>query len=215
MGRERWTGHGERRASRRGARAALWLGAATVWASGCSLGLLGDRGPVPEVRRDGVVYWAETSIVGEGSVRIQTIVGATNRRRHPVRVATIDCPVFVRLYDSPVRVGLPVWDEEPAYLRWRDYRGRGAGEAVRECRREGPPVSIPPGESTWLTITVVEPEGMGATIPPGRYYFTAVVPLGGRRLELISGESELGGGATGVSDERGREGSAGGRSPGS
>lgn len=207
-------GQAERRGSARGARAAPWVGAAAVLASGCSLVLLGGKGPVPEVRRNGVVYWAETSIVGEEPVWIQTIVGATNRRRHTVQVAMIACPVFVRLYDSPVRAGLPVWDEEPAYVRWwLESRGRGAREAGRKCRGEGDPVAIPPGESAWLTIIVVEPSGMGETIPPGRYYFTAVVPLGGRRIELISGESKLGVRATGVSDERGRGGSAGGWHP--
>lgn len=216
MGRERRKGHAEeRRAAARGARAALWVGAAAALASGCSLGLLGGGGPVAEVRRDGVVYWAETSIVAADPVRIQTIVGATNRRRHTVRVATIACPVFVRLYDSPVRVGLPVWDEEPAYVRWTRRHGRGAWQTNQSCRGGGRPVSIPPGESTWLTIAAVEPAGMGERIPPGRYYFTVVVPLEGRRIELISGESELGGGATGVSDGRGRVGSGESRGPSS
>jgi len=68
-------------------------------------------------------------------------------------------------------------------------------------------VVIEPGDSTWLTIAVVEPAGMGDTIPPGRYYFTAVVPLEGRRLELISGESELDGVASaGASEGRSGEG---------
>lgn len=171
---------------------ALRVGAVAALATGCSLGLRETRGPVPHVERSGVVYWAETSFLTDDPVRIQTIVGATNRRNRPVEVWTVSCPVFVRLYGAPARMGLPAWDEEPAYERWKGESGRGDERRERNCEGMGKRVVIEPGKSTWLTVSVVEPMGMGDTIPPGRYYFTAVVPVGGRRLELISGESELG-----------------------
>lgn len=188
----------ERRGSRLRAREALWVGAIAAWASGCSPGLMRGGGPVPEVERDGVVYWAETRFLTVEPVRIQTIVGATNRRNRAVEVRAIACPVFVRLYGEPARVGVPAWDEEPAYERWQGARGRAARGSEGECRHAGDPVLIQPGESTWLTVSVVEPQGLGDTIPPGRYHFTAVVPVGGRRLELMSGEAELGGAPAGA-----------------
>lgn len=168
------------------------VGAFAALAAGCSLGLRGSGGPVPHVERSGVVYWAETIFLTDDPVRIQTIVGATNRRNRPVEVQVVSCPVFVRLYGAPARTGLPAWDEEPAYARWKGESGRRDDRRGSDCERGGKSVVIAPGKSTWLTVSVVEPAGMGDTIPPGRYYFTAVVPVGGRRLELISGESALG-----------------------
>ncbi|HEX7118859.1 MAG TPA: hypothetical protein VF212_08735 [Longimicrobiales bacterium] len=50
--------------------------------------------------------------------------------------------------------------------------------------------TVEPGASTWLTIAVVEPGGVGGPHVPGRYSFTAPVSFLVRRQALVAGEGE-------------------------
>lgn len=160
---------------------------------GCAWGYRsGPRGPESSVVSDGLRYRAATFFDRRDRVRVVTVVLVTNERGRVASVPMIACPVYVRLYASPDRRGLPVWDDGVLARRGAGRRGAGpVDEGASDCGGTRQVVDIGPGETRPLTYVMVEPASFGGVLEPGRYWFTALVPLEGRVVELAAGAGEL------------------------
>lgn len=165
-----------------------WIGLVVLAGVMVACGVRGWDGgrPLPEWKEGGVRYWAETLLVQGEGLEIRTLVGARNERAEPVEVVSSACAMWVRLYRTPEREGLPVWDQRASYAA---HTKRAVEEG--ECEADGDRFVLEPGESVWLKVAGVWPERMGETLEAGRYYVTAYVPLVGRTVVLAAGEVDV------------------------
>ncbi len=135
---------------------------------------------------------AETNIGEGGPRRLRTQVTIKNHNNHWVRVEYDACSANLRAYRPASRSGKPVWEHR--LLPARDPKTGMYGPG---CDLYGSLAVIPPGKSHVLKRFQLEPtvrEVLGDSLPPGRYFFTAVFETTVLRFvtpELPSGSAVL------------------------
>ncbi len=140
-----------------------------------------ERQALPETRReDAVTYRAETEVADRDPTTIRTVVTATLTGAGGSRLRfSYACPVVLYLYrsrarrDAAPRSGQPEWKSREA------------------CGPELQEMWLNRGESRTFEIRANARDILGDSLPPGRYYFTAVVQEERTRIFLSSGEAEL------------------------
>jgi hypothetical protein len=147
------------------------------------LGLL-LAGCGPSVHSDattigGLTYQAETRIQeSDESPALNVSVTVTNVNDQRVHIEYGACTLSLRVYDSPDRSGPQLAQGGqaggcPLYLMGRDLE---------------PGESLSPGE---FQIAVPVRDILGDVLSEGRYYFTAVVQVNDRSVEVPAGEADL------------------------
>ena len=169
--------------------------AVTLWLAG--LAACGGPGPVEEggpgpaagepgaalqqqqtgqVTAEGVTYTAETRIAETAPVTMYTTVRVENTSSGRQEVTFPDgCVVLLRAYRDAARTGAPAWDQQ-----------RGVA-----CTMQLVTMSLAPGESREFLARATADQILGDSLPPGRYYFTALLRPAGRAVEVPAGEGEL------------------------
>ncbi len=115
-----------------------------------------------------LAFWADTRVVDVAPNRIEIVVAMSNVGPQRVRIVEFGfcgTPVSaLRAYHTPDRSGPPAWE-------WRE---------TGVCRLPGgnePLPDLAPGRFLTAHQTLAStPELLGDSLPPGRYYFTAVIP---------------------------------------
>ncbi len=86
------------------------------------------------------------------------------------------CLILLRAYRDASRTGKPAWDEARS----------------RVCTMAIESFTLAPHDSTVISgRTIGAAEILGDSLPPGRYYFTALVRPGGQAVELVAGVADL------------------------
>ncbi len=140
------------------------------------------RAPLPDSRQARLItYRAATEVTEQRPTRVRTRVTATltaaggSIQRYPH-----GCPVMLWAYRDRARrdaapvSGAPDWMSHPG----------GCGPELQE-------VSLGRGESRVFEVAADARSILGASLPPGRYYFAAVVNAPTRRVFLSAGEADL------------------------
>jgi hypothetical protein len=125
---------------------------------------------------DGVVYRVETLVAETTPISLYTYLTVENQRRDSATVSFPDgCVVLIRAYATPERVGVPAWDQQHAVA----------------CTMILVEHRLAPGESAEHRARAGTADILGDSLPDGRYFLTALVRPGGRRLEITAGEADL------------------------
>ncbi|MEJ7758564.1 MAG: hypothetical protein WKF55_03105 [Gemmatimonadaceae bacterium] len=128
----------------------------------------------PDYPLDGFRYHGEAHEVTAPRQTFDVRVDVTNggRRGELTRYISRDCPIVLHAYRSAdaqrTAPPAPVWI------------------SPRSCVPVPDPVRLAPGESRMLTRQVTGPEVLGDSLAPGRYFFTAIVPLIDSRTSRIN-----------------------------
>jgi hypothetical protein len=140
------------------------------------------REPLPRMRRVEVsTYRAETAVAGTGGGAVvtarvrETLTGAGGA----IRRISADCPVVLHAYRDRARRDRGPLGGEP------DWTSHGA------CGSDVVEYALNAGQSRDLVVRASAAEILGEALPPGRYYFAAVVHLPGRRIFLSAGDADL------------------------
>ncbi|HEV2148806.1 MAG TPA: hypothetical protein VGR37_15485 [Longimicrobiaceae bacterium] len=129
---------------------------------------------------DFVTYRAATDVVSTAPRTVRTRVTATlTHAGSSLLRYSADCPLVVHAYRDRARRDAAPRSGEPD---WKSERSCGPGLQQMTLHR---------GESRTFEVRATAREILGAGLPPGRYYFAAVVGAEGRRVFLSAGEAEL------------------------
>jgi hypothetical protein len=119
----------------------------------------------PEYPLDGFRYRVETEELAATEQTFEVRVHVSNAGLRPglTRYVARDCPIVLHAYPS-----LEAQRTAPPTPGW---------VSPRRCARIPEPVEIHTGESRALTRRFSAREVLGDSLRPGRYHFTAIVPL--------------------------------------
>jgi hypothetical protein len=144
---------------------------------------LQDTTPTMETGRritwGGLDYEAVVNALHTTPMRIATVVSISVASGARARAPLAPCPLGLRVYPSPNRAGRPVWDAN-----------RRLGGACAPYPRSDSLAGVHQrGHLLYRYDPVLEI--LGDSLPPGRYYFEAVLRLEGTTIEFQQGEGEL------------------------
>jgi hypothetical protein len=146
-----------------------------------SLRLSLPRPPLPASRTaHAVVYRAATEPAPSPTAAIRTTVIATLTHAGGSRLRySLECPVTLYAYRSRARRDAAPRSGEPDW------------KSPQRCGRELQEMWLTRGDSRLLELRTSVQEILGDRLPPGRYYFVAVVREERRTVYLSAGEADL------------------------
>lgn len=147
------------------------LALAILTAVGC-----GNPTGVPERETvSGVRYTSTPSLSGDTPFVLIDSVVVKNISGHTKSFSSGVCPMSIRAYRSADRSGGPVYDQGPPY----------------PCIAPVVEWQLAPDSSTIFVESVSAARLRAAGVPPGHYWFAAVLSLNGGVIELAAGDASF------------------------
>jgi hypothetical protein len=141
--------------------------------SGCPGGTPGNDGTA---ELDGFEYRVETHVAEAMPPVVYGSLFVENTGDQAAEVTFPDaCVLLLRAYRTPERTDQPAWDQQ---------RETMCAQMLVQQRLE-------PGQTFEHQTQVSAAEILGDSLPPGRYYLTALVRPEGQAVELLAGEADL------------------------
>lgn len=134
-----------------------------------------DAGTAPDPTSDYLQMAAATTMTSAGQV--QTDVTVSTRIPGGVPIEWGGCAVLMKVYRTPERI-TPVWDASAGMLACPAFLARSR---------------VTPGTPARFIAGATPAEILGDSLPPGHYYFSALVSLNSTQFVVTdAGELDLG-----------------------
>jgi hypothetical protein len=145
------------------------IAAMVAMLAGCS-----DAATAPGPTSDYLQMAATTTMTSAG--RVQTDVTVTTRIPAGVPIEWGGCTALMRVYRTPERI-TPVWDASTGMLACPAFLARSR---------------VTPGTPGRFSTDATPAEILGDSLPPGHYYFGALLSLNLGQFDVAAGELDLG-----------------------